>query len=66
MRRALSEANLDPRDLALEITESALIENAEVPARTLADLRALGVRVQLDDFATGYSSLSYLSFPSTY
>ncbi|MDQ6750691.1 MAG: EAL domain-containing protein [Actinomycetota bacterium] len=64
VKRALLEANIDPEDLGLEITESALIENAEVPARTLADLRALGVRVQLDDFGTGYSSLSYLQrFP---
>ncbi len=64
MRRALSEANLDPRDLALEITESALIENAERPVRTLADLRLLGVRILLDDFGTGYSSLRYLQrFP---
>jgi len=64
VERALVNASLDPADLGLEITESALIENAEVPARTLADLRALGVRVQLDDFGTGYSSLSYLQrFP---
>lgn len=60
VERALVNASLDPADLCLEITESALIENAEVPARTLADLRALCVRVQLDDFGTGYSSLSYL------
>ncbi|MBA3261000.1 MAG: EAL domain-containing protein [Thermoleophilaceae bacterium] len=57
--RTLSDTGLDPRDLMLEITESALIENTTVPARTLADLRA-GVRVLLDDFGTGYASLSYL------
>jgi len=64
VEHALVTAGLDPADVCLEITESALIENAEVPARTLAELRALGVRVQLDDFGTGYSSLSYLQrFP---
>ena len=61
---ALSEAGLNPRDLSLEITETALLECAETPARTLAALRELGVQVLLDDFGTGYSSLSYLrQFP---
>jgi len=61
---ALSEAGLEPRHLSLEITETALLECPETPARTLAALRELGVRVLLDDFGTGYSSLSYLrQFP---
>ncbi len=64
VRAAVAQVGLDPGDLALEITESALIEDAEVPAKTLAELRDLGVGVMLDDFGTGYSSLSYLQrFP---
>jgi len=60
VRSAVERAGLESRDIALEITESALIEDAEVPSRTLAELRRLGVGVMLDDFGTGYSSLSYL------
>ena len=64
VQQVLQETGLEPGDLALEITETALLENTETPARTLAALRELGVRVLLDDFGTGYSSLSYLNrFP---
>jgi diguanylate cyclase (GGDEF)-like protein len=60
VRSAVEDAGLEPSDIALEITESALIEDAEVASRTLAELRRLGLGVMLDDFGTGYSSLSYL------
>jgi diguanylate cyclase (GGDEF)-like protein len=62
--QALREAELDPRSLILEITESMLIEEAEETMAYLTELKALGVRLAIDDFGTGYSSLSRLrAFP---
>lgn len=62
--RALTEAGLLGQSLGLEITESALIENAEHAITVLSRLRALNIRMHVDDFGTGYSSLSYLhQFP---
>ncbi len=46
--------------LTVEVTESGLVENLEVAAIALADIRGSGVRVAIDDFGTGYSSLAYL------
>ncbi len=56
----LMQTGLPPSRLALEITESVLLEGSAAPAAALQELRALGVRVSLDDFGTGYSSLGYL------
>jgi diguanylate cyclase (GGDEF)-like protein/PAS domain S-box-containing protein len=58
--RALGAWDLAPAALRLEVTETAIIENAPAAAEMLGRLRTLGVRVDLDDFGTGYSSLSYL------
>jgi EAL domain-containing protein (putative c-di-GMP-specific phosphodiesterase class I) len=64
VRRALSNAQLDPTRLELEITESLLLSESESTLRALHELRDMGVRISMDDFGTGYSSLSYLrSFP---
>jgi EAL domain-containing protein (putative c-di-GMP-specific phosphodiesterase class I) len=46
------------------LTESGLMRHTEPAARTLGQLKAIGVRLAIDDFGTGYSSLSYLTrFP---
>ena len=56
----LQETGLNPNCLKLEITESAIMNNAEEAVATVVALRKMGVRVSIDDFGTGYSSLSYL------
>jgi predicted signal transduction protein with EAL and GGDEF domain len=58
--RILSEANLPPARLCLELTESVLTGEVIGPAGTLDALHELGVRLSIDDFGTGYSSLAYL------
>jgi len=60
IRQVLLETGLDPRTLKLEITESALMEDAESAAATMRTLKELGIQLAIDDFGTGYSSLSYL------
>ena len=60
VRSALNAARLEPRYLELELTESAVMQDAEQSIETLRQLSALGVRISVDDFGTGYSSLSYL------
>jgi EAL domain-containing protein (putative c-di-GMP-specific phosphodiesterase class I) len=56
----LQEAGVVPHSLAIEITESMLMENIDVAIATMNRLRAMGVHIHIDDFGTGYSSLSYL------
>lgn len=46
--------------LELEVTESMLLVDCDAAHKTLAALRAMGVKIAIDDFGTGYSSLSYL------
>ncbi len=60
----LLETGLAPGRLELEITEGVLIEDFERGLALLRRLKALGVRISMDDFGSGYSSLSYLqAFP---
>ena len=61
---ALREANLDPRRLELEVTESLFLDDDANTARFIDDLAREGVNFALDDFGTGYSSLGYINkFP---
>jgi diguanylate cyclase (GGDEF)-like protein len=57
-------SGVDPASIVLEITEGVLIDEPERIKAHLETLRALGVRIALDDFGSGYSSLTYLrQFP---
>jgi len=55
-----SRSKLLPGTLALEVTETVLIEEVDSPITVLSELHEHGLRLMLDDFGTGYSSLSYL------
>ncbi|MEO5573306.1 MAG: EAL domain-containing protein [Gammaproteobacteria bacterium] len=60
----LKETGLAPHYLELELTESVLMQDADSAASVLKALKAIGVRLAIDDFGIGYSSLSYLKrFP---
>ncbi len=62
--RALLDTGLDPRCLNMEITESAIMEQVESASSAISKLKALGIKLSIDDFGKGYSSLSYLhQFP---
>lgn len=57
----LKETGLSPDRLELEVTESSIFTDSDIPRNILTQLRALGVKVSIDDFGSGYSSLSRLS-----
>ncbi|MCZ2836742.1 putative bifunctional diguanylate cyclase/phosphodiesterase [Modestobacter sp. VKM Ac-2985] len=58
VRQALAERDLDPGDLVLELTETALARDPEHAVAQFRELRTHGVRIALDDFGAGYSSLA--------
>ncbi len=60
VKRALQRSGIVPSNLELELTESALLQDANSIRSTLTKLNELGVKLSLDDFGTGYSALGYL------
>jgi len=64
LARALEATGLPPAALVIELTETAIMHDAEATALQLGAIKRLGVSVAIDDFGTGYSSLAYLrQFP---
>ena len=61
VEKAVEESGLQPCDLRLEITETALMDNPGEAAKLLSELREFGAKIYLDDFGCGYSSLSHLA-----
>ncbi len=58
--RILSDAELPPQLLELELTEGVAMRNPLSAIAVMDDLHQRGIRLSIDDFGTGYSSLSYL------
>lgn len=62
--QVLEDTGFNPGLLELELTESTIMENADITIMTLTDIKVRGINLAIDDFGTGYSSLSYLKhFP---
>ncbi|HWJ05339.1 MAG TPA: EAL domain-containing protein [Steroidobacteraceae bacterium] len=60
VRHALEVSGLAPGNLVIELTESTIMQNTDANLERFQELKALGVRLAIDDFGVGYSSLSYL------
>lgn len=64
LEKTLSDFSLNPHCLELELTESVIMDNAEITAGMLKKLKHMGFMLSMDDFGTGYSSFKYLKqFP---
>ncbi|WP_165310009.1 bifunctional diguanylate cyclase/phosphodiesterase [Vibrio ziniensis] len=60
LEEILRVTQLSPSNLALEITESKIVDNDPIILNNMVALKKLGIHIAIDDFGTGYSSLSYL------
>ncbi len=56
----INKNSINPKNLELELTESIILNDADIIANEMQKLRELGINISIDDFGTGYSSLSYL------
>ena len=60
----IGRSGVDPATVCLEVTESMVMQDAELAIATLRELKSLGLSISVDDFGTGFSSLAYLKrFP---
>ncbi len=57
----LEQAELSPKKLVVELTESALMSNPEQGSYAMEQLQQMGVSIAMDDFGTGHSSLNHIS-----
>jgi diguanylate cyclase (GGDEF)-like protein/PAS domain S-box-containing protein len=60
IKKLFKSSGLDPSNIYLEVTETALMENTHQMMRVLDELGRMGVKIALDDFGIGYSSMRYL------
>lgn len=60
VENTLSEFNLSPHFLEIEMTESVLIQHSQLIQDSVKKLQEIGVKLSLDDFGTGYASITYL------
>lgn len=56
----LNETQLNPAFLAIELTESVIMDDIEENIKTLNQMKEMGIMIAIDDFGIGYSSLNYL------
>jgi EAL domain-containing protein (putative c-di-GMP-specific phosphodiesterase class I) len=56
----MSDSRVDPHLVQIELTETAIMQDAHASVMTLERLKSRGVSISIDDFGIGYSSLSYL------
>jgi len=64
VEKIIEETGMEPECLEFEITESSLMQDAEIAMKVLNELKGMGLKLSVDDFGTGYSSMAYLKhFP---
>jgi EAL domain-containing protein (putative c-di-GMP-specific phosphodiesterase class I) len=60
VRAIIDETGMEPTSLGFELTEGALMQDAQLTVSVMRSLKDMGIQLTLDDFGTGYSSLSHL------
>jgi diguanylate cyclase (GGDEF)-like protein/PAS domain S-box-containing protein len=60
VRATIDETGMEPTSLGFELTEGALMQDAQLTVSVMRSLKDMGIQLTLDDFGTGYSSLSHL------
>lgn len=62
IKESIKQTTIDPKNIIIELTESAFIDNNNISKNSLKIIHELGIKTAIDDFGTGYSSLGYLSY----